>query len=906
MKIAILFNGISFCLDKMDFRNNIDNIVKNLIEPLKNTGNIIDIYYTTYTHDFIHLLEHTLEPISKCILPFNRMHNTNNSRVLELYLSTLNLIHNDYDYIIMTKFDINLNKSILEIDFNKEKINFLCKDNSFNKNEKNIIYNDDTFITVPRRYIQLFINVVKNLIQSNKLSCQNLLYDSLFKLGIKNEINFIYNETHNTTEYRPWILFNREINYNPSSFIINEIPKCPFVKYKNNKCILKYVDNEIIFFKFPDSKTELLFHFRPSSTKVEIVFDIAFQARIPDNDELIFQYDNKVKIIDWNRICVCDNYTNIREQFDILRNNDKNIILSMNRIGTPLQFKIRNLKINMVEPSPRIHFVSFYTEGHPYDLCINMTQSRNIFENSITPYVDSVNFYTPRRLMENSESAIYVQPFNTTPNPYNPGVHNIGFLKWKPYIILKELEGLRNGDIVYYRDGNLIKYPAIVHGICQTRELISRVLIDDIFVPIENHPTLKMKKNVKREIFEELGEYNDTYLEAYGYNSSIVICRKSPLSMRIMQEWLDGCMKDHLIIYDSTPNQHPEYGWNVQEQSILNVILQKYKCLGLLPIKFPYFSLNDRTFLIDALTRIPKIAILIVGEMRNFDNKKMLESNELHLFKKYNCDIFVSTWSQRGFSFNHGYYSEKGYASDRVNEDDIKRAYNNVKGLNIERYEEWFASLDSETQRLCIKGFYNVGTSNLLPASAFPQLYKLWDANRMKCNYERENGFTYDLVIKFRADMCLVEEIPKEYLKPFLSLNEDPNKNSLFHLNPPRIFDADRIYDIFFYGNTDVMNKIADSWTRIKELIDHPFDNQMANVNACRLLFVQALINNIKVIDIPRCIGDIYRDENFDDYVRKILYVFNDTNDGNNNNPNVPMINDKYFRGRAGKFLRRR
>ena len=61
----------------------------------------------------------------------------------------------------------------------------------------------------------------------------------------------------------------------------------------------------------------------------------------------------------------------------------------------------------------------------------------------------------------------------------------------------------------------------------------------------------------------------------------------------------------------------------------------------------------------------------------------------------------------------------------------------------------------------------------------------------------------------------------------------------------------------------------------ILDLINHNFNNNLPKVDTCRVLYVAALINNIQVIDIKRCIGDIYRDENINDYINKILYQFN-------------------------------
>jgi hypothetical protein len=188
-------------------------------------------------------------------------------------------------------------------------------------------------------------------------------------------------------------------------------------------------------------------------------------------------------------------------------------------------------------------------------------------------------------------------------------------------------------------------------------------------------------------------------------------------------------------------------------------------------------------------------------------------------------------------------------------------------------HDQWLHDSAYSSSKMYYKGF--LCGDKLVNATVFPQLYKIWDCNRIKIEYENKNNFKYDLVIRFRPDMCLVEEIPKEYLNDFLNINKELSQNKIFTLNPPKIFWSNRIYDIFFYGNNESMNKLCDCWLTIQDCINNPFDNKLANVDSCRVLYVCCLLNNLNVIDINRCIGDIYRDEPINEYVSKILNVYN-------------------------------
>lgn len=49
----------------------------------------------------------------------------------------------------------------------------------------------------------------------------------------------------------------------------------------------------------------------------------------------------------------------------------------------------------------------------------------------------------------------------------------------------------------------------------------------------------------------------------------------------------------------------------------------------------------------------------MAGQMRNYDNEDMVNLNNKHLFDKYNCDIFISTWDNKGYSPYHMRVSKK-------------------------------------------------------------------------------------------------------------------------------------------------------------------------------------------------------------------------------------------------------
>jgi hypothetical protein len=294
---------------------------------------------------------------------------------------------------------------------------------------------------------------------------------------------------------------------------------------------------------------------------------------------------------------------------------------------------------------------------------------------------------------------------------------------------------------------------------------------------------------------------------------------------------------------------------------------------GNLSPKFPIYSINnlDRKFSLDKIKKVPKIAILMCGQMRNYDNIDMVKNNKNLLFNKFNCDIFVSTWNKRGYSPYHNLVSEKSYAKDDFSDpDEIYKYYENVRAVNIENFDKWIDNLDPVYKSIYEEGI--ILDNRKLKGTIVPQFYKIWDANRLRLEYEKEKGFEYDIVIRFRPDMALVEPIPSEFIENY---DENFMENKIINLNPPKIYWEKRIYDIFFFGSGKSMTILANQYKNISTYIHNVYDNKLCKNDSCRILYLAAITNNLKVVDIPRCIGDIYRDEPFQEYVNKILHKFN-------------------------------
>ncbi len=883
MKAALLLRGISYMENykgnMIDFRMNFDNFQSTIINSLQNIGFDVDTYYTTYKHEYTDELEFMFKPKKTLYTQYTLQHN--DKYVINGMKTVLDLVsdkYQEYDIIIMTRFDILLkdywNNVFKNIDIfgNIVFCSFASSDNRQN------VYTDDNIIIVPSMLYKSFYEVIDQFSKIQGRLLHHLLYQKLLQNNIPTIV--LDKNSYEIAKQRSFYLFNREIKdikRNLTGIVLNEHELIPHIQYttQNLATLIKTAENEVIFYK-PAINTYIPcswfgLNFVPTKICMRISFDILFLSEVPKQCERFHlrvhhpftEYDN------WLNNCERNIWTHIEIDVEFVKGQKQFVIFIADQYNKLVHFKLRNF--NIIDNIKTLRFVSFYTEGPPHDEALNIVESKNIYENAIRPYVDTIRFWNAREFKNGTdEMKLMVKKFDIESRE-NIGTHAIGFLRWKPWIILKELESANDGDIIYYRDCNVIKYRCILEHIENTYKNCEYVLRDtDIFSPIDDYPRLKVRHNVKSEAVKGITGIDDLNHEIYNEflsNASLFICRKTDRSIDFVKRWLDLCMDDELLTYRcDRAKQGKDFLWNTQEQSILNILLYQYNIRP--KIGF------DRRFRIDTMKRAVRVAVLVAGEMRNYFNKDLLASNLKHLFDLYNCDLFVSTWSKCGYSPYHGQQYNKQYSHNIVQQSNLESVYGRfLKKSNIEDYENWLNKLKDSKSRI-----YNgiLGNKKIWPATSYPQFYKLWDANRLKQDYENENNFKYDVVIRFRPDMFLIEKIPDKYIHPLLSLNPSDGMNKLWHINNKKNYYPNRVYDIFFYGNNDVMNIMCDLWNHIEELINHPFNNNLPPADSCRLLYVHAkIMHNLEVIDMDRCIGEVYRDEYPNDFIGKVKNVFN-------------------------------
>ncbi len=250
-----------------------------------------------------------------------------------------------------------------------------------------------------------------------------------------------------------------------------------------------------------------------------------------------------------------------------------------------------------------------------------------------------------------------------------------------------------------------------------------------------------------------------------------------------------------------------------------------------------------------------KIAFLFAGQYRSIPND-LMEYSLSKLTKGIDYGIFCYSWDEPGESLDHRENIPKTKnANDSF--DQISNVFSNfnLKKICTESYNKFVLNLPKTHKKILNSKIYHKGT-----IFSLPQIYTL-----SKC-YEllKTDLHEYDLIFRCRFDSIYIHPLELYPLKNFL------NSTNLYNLNFGRAYYPNRIYDIFFGGSKKSMSFLDKIWINIPQLVENNYSNGQDKRDACRLFFVAAKSNNIKIKSFKTRICDIYRPFK-DNYYEKYL-----------------------------------
>ena len=228
----------------------------------------------------------------------------------------------------------------------------------------------------------------------------------------------------------------------------------------------------------------------------------------------------------------------------------------------------------------KFNIVLFASEGTPHDRGFPIynyvidLKEKILKENS---KINNIEIYTPQRLKSLGYDYHVKEYENTGCITMNKNMQYIGFSAWRPLILLLELEKMNDGEILVYRDSNYKKYKELENydNIYEMSNMFLDKCKFDIFVPFQSETT-RLIKFCKKDVIVELGNNNDFFYKVPLIWQSIIVIRKSNISIELLKEWLYACENENLINGECYRDNDKCFKWSCPEQSILNVIIYKW------------------------------------------------------------------------------------------------------------------------------------------------------------------------------------------------------------------------------------------------------------------------------------------------------------------------------------------
>lgn len=197
-----------------------------------------------------------------------------------------------------------------------------------------------------------------------------------------------------------------------------------------------------------------------------------------------------------------------------------------------------------------------------------------------------------------------------------------------------------------------------------------------------------------------------------------------------------------------------------------------------------------------------RVAILLPGHARTY--KQTFSSFQKYLLEIYpDADIFMWSWDDLGYwtpDNPDGTVPEYGvYKSGKVDEEELVNLYK-PKKYKIAKMDEHKATINTALQEVIEKRYPFVRPFNNVSC-----WYGVHQCDLLRRQYEAENNFQYDLVLRFRFDL--------ELTRPFFFSDKFTFATDVWGEPCEQGYD-----DILFFGPSDTMTKICDLFSNIKEI----------------------------------------------------------------------------------------
>lgn len=196
-----------------------------------------------------------------------------------------------------------------------------------------------------------------------------------------------------------------------------------------------------------------------------------------------------------------------------------------------------------------------------------------------------------------------------------------------------------------------------------------------------------------------------------------------------------------------------------------------------------------------------RVALCFSGQPRSFAEaypyikKNIIDCNP-------NVDVFIHCWydeKEAGQKFKN--------TSDSAREGGINVVETNVPNQLIRLYQpKLYAFEPQQDFSTFIKPEYEFARDKTQPFATFSMWTSIFKCNELKKQYEKENDFIYDIVIKARFDLAITTPVYTSNLQ---------NQNTIITIGPEP--QTEIAADILFYTSSQSMDKVAELAHHLEE-----------------------------------------------------------------------------------------
>ena len=231
-----------------------------------------------------------------------------------------------------------------------------------------------------------------------------------------------------------------------------------------------------------------------------------------------------------------------------------------------------------------------------------------------------------------------------------------------------------------------------------------------------------------------------------------------------------------------------------------------------------------------------RIALLITGTTRNY--KENYLTWKKYLLDLYNVDIFFHTYNVTGYHVSSS-KEHNNIIFDETEVIDILQPIKYIVDSLTDKMEEF--------KKLVVSQCANKESPK--PEFIKAQLYSIYKANELKIEYEKENDFEYDVVIKIRFDTIFnspfdEEDIMTMYYRnnivlcgsPYIKVMKYKNActKCIANFNQSKFIKCNQhndISDIVIMSKSHIIDFYANIYNKYDEFINIMLANTLSNNN---------------------------------------------------------------------------